>query len=61
MKGDDKMDLRELEERGYEDATNRFLYINPNWSKDQVNAWAKGFWKGIRGDGKEEKCQDSSR
>lgn len=55
------MDLRELEERGYEDATTRFLYINPNWSKDQVNAWAKGFWKGIRGDGKEEKCQDSSR
>ena len=43
------MDLWELEERGYEGATIRFRYINPNWSIDQVNAWAKWSEMGLEG------------
>lgn len=41
------MDLWEIEERGYNDATIRFSYIHPDWSKEEMNAWGKGYKRGL--------------
>lgn len=37
-----------IEEKGYQDGLYGFTYIDPNWAKEELETWGRGYKRGLQ-------------